>query len=419
VITVTEITLFGPITQLLTMSGLPERGSILDDQLFVLADAGMVVADGLVIEVGRYHYMRQKYSSAKLQVLPHESVVLPGFIDCHTHLCWSGSRSRDFAMRNAGHSYLEIAESGGGIWDTVTKTRNATDEELISNTLNRTRMVPTWGVTTVEVKSGYGVSVEQELRMLRVIKIVSSQSSVDIIPTCLAAHIVPRDYTGDALMYLQEITNELLPVIKAENLSNRIDIFVEKTAFDVGQASEYLSMAKALGFDVLIHADQFTTGGSVLGARFGAVSVDHLEASTAYEIEQIVKSDCVAVALPGASIGLGEPFTPARRILDRGGILAIASDWNPGSAPMGNLLIQASVLATHEKLSTAEVFSGLTTRAARALRLFDRGKLESGMKADFQCYKTNDYREILYHQGLMSPETVWKEGVKVYGKTTG
>lgn len=406
--------LFGPITQLLTMRGLPFRGGIPDDQLEVITNGGLLVHNGKIIEIGKFSDLLIRFADVEKVEFGRDVVVLPGFIDCHTHICWAGSRARDFAMRNAGFAYLDIAESGGGIWDTVSKTREASDALLTKNILNRVSLMKSWGVTTVEVKSGYGLSVEEELRHLRVINQASKQSDIDIIPTCLSAHTIPKEYHGDAVRYLTDIVNHILPVVTSESLSTRVDIFVERSAFDTIQAWDYLSDAKKNGFDIVIHADQFTTGGSIIGAKLGAVSVDHLEASSNSEIQVVAKSESVAVALPGASIGLGEPFMPARKLLDAGGVLAIASDWNPGSAPSGNLLMQASILATNQKLTTAEVFSGLTFRAAIALRFSDRGILETGMCADFQSYDISDYREILYQQGLLKPSGLWKDGVKVY-----
>jgi len=211
---------------------------------------------------------------------------------------------------------------------------------------------------------------------------------------------------------LNEIASQLFPVLLAEKLCYRIDAFVEKSAFTPQEITPYLEKGKQLGFDLTIHADQFSTGGSELAVTLGARSADHLEASGDLEIALLANSSTVAVALPGASIGLGMAFTPARKLLDQGASLAIASDWNPGSAPMGDLLTQASILATFEKLTTAEVFAGLTFRAAAALGLTDRGKLTPGQLADFILFPTADYREILYQQGKMKPVGVWKKGEK-------
>ena len=219
--------------------------------------------------------------------------------------------------------------------------------------------------------------------------------------------MVPKDFSGTQAEYLSYVFHDLLPVIKHENLTNRVDIFIEESAFNAENASVYLNRAKQMGFDITIHADQFSTGGSVVAVKLGAVSADHLEASKDAEIKMLANSDTVAVVLPGASLGLGMAYAPARKLLDAGACLAIASDWNPGSAPMGDLLMQAAVISAAEKLNTAEVFAGLTYRAAKALNLNNRGILAPGMLADMQAYPCADYREILYYQGKMKPVKVW------------
>ena len=201
--------------------------------------------------------------------------------------------------------------------------------------------------------------------------------------------------------------------MKVENLAKRVDIFIEKSAFLPEESKEFLLKAKNLGFEITVHADQFTSGSSRIAVEVGAKSADHLEATTNEDLEFLAKSNTVATALPGASLGLGEKFTPARKILDKNGILAIASDWNPGSAPMGNLINQASILATFEKLSTAEVLAGITFRSAFALNLEDRGTLEKGKKADFVTFKTDNFQNILYQQGSLKAESIFIDGKKV------
>ena len=214
-------------------------------------------------------------------------------------------------MRNAGVSYLEIAKAGGGIWDTVTQTRKASQEELVKGILERSQRHLQNGVTTIEVKSGYGLSVEQELKMLRAIKQANEKTEVDLIATCLAAHIKPKDWNGDNT-YLEEMASTLFPIIKSENLSNRVDAFVEESAFSTEEIAPYFQKAKEMGFDITVHADQFTPGGSEVAVQFGALSADHLEASTQKEIEltwQKVMS--LPPHLPGASIGLGCDLYPS------------------------------------------------------------------------------------------------------------
>src|SRR5690606_27769257 len=291
----------------------------------------------------------------------------PAFTDCHTHICFGGNRANDFAMRNAGKTYLEIAESGGGIWSSVQHTRAASEDELIQTTLERANFLISLGITTIAIKSGYGLDVEHELTMLRVIKKVQTMTQATLIPACLAAHLKPRDFEGSNAEYLDFIVNSILPRVKEEGLAKRVDIFIEKSAFQPEESRDFLLKAKELDFEITVHADQFTPGSSRIAVEVGAKSADHLEATADEDIAFLANSETVAVALPGASLGLGEKFTPARKILDANGILAIASDWNPGSAPMGNLITQASVLATFQKLSTAEVLAGVTFRSAFAL----------------------------------------------------
>jgi len=205
-----------------------------------------------------------------------------------------------------------------------------------------------------------------------------------------------------------------LPVMITENLGTRVDAFVEKGAFCAADIQLYFEQATQMGFQLTVHADQFSTGGSALAVASHAVSADHLEASTQTEIELIAGSNTIAVALPGASLGLGCAFAPARKLLNAGACLAIASDWNPGSAPMGDLLMQAAVLGTFEKLSNTEVLAGITFRAAQALQLTDRGRLQTGMLADFLLFPVKHYREIFYHQGKLKPSQVWKNGYCVF-----
>jgi len=396
--------------QLLPLSGLPMKGSITDEALQIIPQGGILTDNRLIVEVGDFETLRKSSPDAKVEEIQGDHVLLPGFVDCHTHLCFAGSRAKDYALRIAGKSYLEIARSGGGIWDSVTQTRKASKDELIDLLLQRVDQHTKNGVTTIEVKSGYGLKVEEELKQLQAIKEASAKSKADLIPTCLATHILPKDFNGPVEEYLELILNKLLPKIKHENLANRVDIFIEDGAFNTTDAACYLEVAKKMGFDITVHADQFNTGGSEVAATVGAVSADHLEASGDEEIKRLAASETVAVALPGASLGLGMGFAPARKLLNAGACLAIASDWNPGSAPMGDLLLQASILSAYEKLTTAETFAALTFRAAKALNLYDRGILEKGKLADMQAYACNDYREILYHQGKLKPGKVWKEG---------
>ena len=405
--------LIGPFRQVVTLANIPLRGKLSDEQLEIITDGGILVNDNKIEKIGNFETLKSENQNIEIDEIEGEQIALPAFVDSHTHICFGGNRANDFAMRNAGKTYLEIAESGGGIWSSVQHTRNASEEELLKTLLERINILISLGITTIEVKSGYGLDVENELKMLRIIKKAQSQTQATLVPTCLSAHLKPRDFEGDNKAYLDYILNEILPKVKEENLSNRVDIFIEKSAFQPEESKEFLLKTKDLGFEITVHADQFTPGSSRIAVEVGAQSADHLEATIDEDIEFLAQSNTVATALPGASLGLGEKFTPARKLLDAGAILAIASDWNPGSAPMGNLITQASILATYEKLTTAEVLAGMTFRSAFALGLEDRGRLENGLKADFVTFKTDNFQNILYNQGSLKAENVFIDGAKV------
>lgn len=401
--------LIGPIAQLVTLQDLSLKGPLADEQLTVIPNAGMVVDDGRILSVAVYG--TYDLADYHLERLTDELVVVPGMVDAHTHLIWAGSRAGDYALRTAGKSYQDILAAGGGIFDSVSKTQQATPEELTKLLLERITRHLKDGVTTIEVKTGYGLEVAKELELLQIIRSARAETVADLVPTCLAAHVCPKDRT--AKEFLAHLESELLPKLLVRGLSSRIDIFVEENAFPAAVARPYLAAAKKLGFDLTVHADQFTVGGSALAVEFGAHSADHLEASQSQEIALLAQSEVIPVALPGASLGLGMQFTPARQLLDAGASLAIATDWNPGSAPMGDLLVQASLLGAYEKLSAAELLAGMTYRAAAALGLSDRGRLAVGERADFVGFPLRDFREIFYNQGKVKPELVWKAGNKV------
>jgi imidazolonepropionase len=402
--------LIGPFSQMLTMRGLELKGSIQDDELEVLTNSAIIVENGQILDFGDFDFLRKKYPNCEVDFINQDAVAMPGFVDCHTHICFAGNRSNDYSLRSSGKTYLEIAQSGGGILSTVEKTRAASLEALAELTIKRANRHFLDGVTTIEVKSGYGLNVAEELKILRAINSAKEKSCSDLIPTCLAAHIKPRDFIGSASDYLNQISSELFPILLAEKLTNRIDIFIEEGAFSVDEARVYLAKAKKMNFDITIHADQFSLGGSSLAVEFNAVSADHLEVSSDQEISALAASDVVAVALPGASYGLGiYKMAPARKLLDSGASLAIASDWNPGSAPMGDLLTQASLFGIYEKLSAAEIFAALTFRSAKALNLTDRGRIDKNMLADIQLYPINNYKEILYNQGKIKPFAVYAQ----------
>lgn len=405
--------LIGPFSQLLPMTGLDNKGPLPDSYLKIINDAALIIKNNIIWKVGSFKELVKEADFLKAEIIhiDTQSVCLPGFIDCHTHICFGGTRSEDFAKRNSGISYLDIAAAGGGIQNTVSETRASSKQELIRTLKARANRHLNEGVTTIEVKSGYGLNIETELKMLEAIK--ESETGADLISTCLAAHTLPKDFKGKHNDYLNFLLMDLLPQIKSKDLANRVDIFIEQGAFNIEDSINYLSKAKKLGFDITIHADQFSVGGSEVAISVKALSADHLEVSGQREIAQLANSDVVPVALPGASLGLGARFTPARKLLDAGASLAIASDWNPGSAPMGDLLMQATTLAAYEKISNTELFAAITFRAAAALGLNDRGKLQEGNIADFCVFETDNYKDITWHMGKLKPREVWKNGARI------
>ncbi len=403
--------LIGPFSQILTMRKLSLFGSLADEELEIIENGAVLVKDDILEDIGDFETLRKKYSRVQLEEISAPLTLLPGFIDAHTHICYAGSRSSDYALRIAGKSYLDIAKQGGGILSTVKATRKASQAELEMGLSERCKTLLENGITTCEVKSGYGLDVANELKMLQAIKVVNTKVPVDLISTCLAAHTLPPEFNSHA-EYLKHIVRELLPLVKNKDLSQRVDIFVEESAFNEAEARSYVIAAKAMHFDLTVHADQFSTSGSKLAAEFRAASADHLEASTLREIEHLAKHRIPGVLLPGACMGLGINYPKARLMLDKGMCIAIASDWNPGSAPMGDLLMQAAVLSAKEKINTTETLSALTFRAAHALNIKSKGRLIEGMQADMIAYPTSDHRDILYHQGSMKPSLAWIKGNK-------
>lgn len=401
-----EKILLAPFSQIVTMNNLPSRGKIGDESLEIIYNGGILYENGIILDIDEFAILIEKYSNVKIKTIKEPSVCLPGLIDVHTHICWAGTRANDYAMRLNGKTYLEIANAGGGIWSTVKKTREANIDELTQRIVEHAEHLYKQGVTTIEVKSGYGLNVEDELKMLRAIKNANEITSAELISTCLAAHIKPHDFEGNNRQYLEYILKNLLPIVKKENLAYRVDIFTEKSAFSLEDSYFYLSEAKKMGFEITVHGDQFSNNTANLAVELGAKSIDHLEYADDKEIAILAAGETVAVVLPGASIGLGERFAPARKLLDAGCSLAIASDWNPGSAPMGNLLTQAAILGTMEKLSTAETWAAMTVRAAKALNRSDIGVIAVGKKANFAIFPTANFAEILYKQGQLIPNLI-------------
>jgi len=407
--------LVGPFKQIVTMDHLPLKGPLGDSLMHFVENGGVIIEDDLIIEIGDFETLHKK-CKLPIEEIDSPSVLTPGFIDAHTHICYAGSRANDYSQKIQGLTYQEILANGGGIYNTVNKTRQSDFNSLKDQTSSRVDRHVNAGITTIEVKSGYGLSLPDELKMLEVIASINDSAIPDLVSTCLAAHVKPKEFDNNE-GYLDYIISDILPSIKQKDLSNRVDIFIEENAFLPKESQKFLEVAQAMGFTVTVHADQFTTGGAMVAAAVGAISADHLESSRDEDIRALIKNDVTAVVLPGASLGLAADFAPARKILDAGACLAIASDWNPGSAPMGDLLLQSALLSNFEKLSFAETIAGITFRAANALGMNDRGMIGQGKLADMISFPVDDHREILYNQGMLKPDMIWKNGNLIIKKS--
>jgi imidazolonepropionase len=402
-----SLKILGPFDQIITLNDLPPKGHIKDSELEIINDGGVAVQGDHIVALGRYEEIRKL--GGILYEIDFPAVALPSFVDSHTHICYAGSRAFEYAKHLDGMSYQEIARQGGGILYTVEQTRAASLEQLVDLTVGRAKLLLSRGVTTAEVKSGYGLNVKDEVKMLEAIRMASLKQPVELIPTCLAAHIKPPEFNSKS-EYLLFLIQNLLPILKQENLSKRIDIFIDSGAFTVEEARAYLTVAKGLDFTLTIHADQFVRGGAKLASELHVLSADHLEQCTEEDAKILSQSNVIPIVLPGSSLCLGIPFAPAKLLLDNHLPLVIASNWNPGTAPMGDLLTEASLLGAAQRLTMSETLAAMTIRAAKALELYDRGYLAPKTRADINVFPTHDYREILYNQGSLKPRQVFAKG---------
>ncbi|MCH1429469.1 MAG: imidazolonepropionase [Chlamydiales bacterium] len=328
-----------------------------------------------------------------------KAIVTPGFIDCHTHLSFGGWREDEFALRNQGASYLELAKAGGGILSTVEKTRKATKQDLIDKSLLFLDQMLRQGVCVCEAKSGYGLNYTDEIKTLESYQELNKLHEIDIIPTCLAAHTFPKEFKQDHEGYLNLLTKELFPEVKKRNLAKFIDIFVEDSAFNIEEAKIVLQKAKELGFSIKLHADQLSScKGAELGANFQACSCDHLEQISDNGIEALKKEKVVAVSLPLASLYLNQDFLNARKLIEKGVSVAIASDFNPGSSPSFNLQLAMTLAAIKQQMSPLECLEGVCINAAKALKIEKRyGSLEKGKIASFSLFNAPNINHLVYH----------------------
>jgi imidazolonepropionase len=367
-------------------------------EIHAVEDAALVWEDETIRWVGPRRELPAEYARAER----HDAgggLVIPGLVDCHTHLVFGGWRAEEFEQRILGRSYLEIAAEGGGIARTVRLTRGATDAELAARAAGFLREMRALGVTTVECKSGYGLDVGHELRLLRVYRSLAGSQPVRLVPTLLGAHVVPPEFRDDRAGYLALLIDELIPAAARERLAVFCDVFVERSAFTVDEARRILHSGQAAGLGAKLHADQLSAGGGAeLAAELGAVSADHLECASEAGMAAMARAGVVAVSLPLASLYLGQAPFAARRWIEAGVPVAVATDFNPGSAPSYHLPFALTLACTLQRMTPAEALKGATIVAARAAGLAARvGSLEPGKAADFALIDAPDVQQWLYH----------------------
>jgi imidazolonepropionase len=419
-------------TQLLTLSGGPQRGRALGS-LGIIEDGAILVRDEKIVAVGKTDELRAAYpNEPSLDV--SGSVVMPGFVDPHTHLIWGGDRAREFEMRLEGEKYLDILAAGGGIISTVRATRTASIESLIAQTRPRLLRMFATGTTTAEAKTGYGLQTATELRLLKALLALDDEGPLDLAITFLGAHAIAPEYTlagggkDDPQGYTNLVSETMLPIlcqwweVHAPRLPLPfVDVFCETGAFTLEQSRQILTKACSLGFPVKIHADEFDNlGGASLAVELGAASADHLVKTSDADITALGKSDTVAVSLPCTPFGLAErDYTPAQKILDAGGILALATDCNPGTAWNESMQFVIALACRMLKLTPAQAIAASTINSAHAIRRVDViGSLEEGKQADLLVLSVPDYRHLGYRFGTNLVKQVIKRG-RVYSVDVG
>ena len=392
--------------------------------LGIVRDGAVAVAGGRVVWVGRAADLAVCVPTGpETRVLDAGGrVVMPGLVECHTHLAFGGDRADEFQMRVAGRSYENIAASGGGIVSTVRATRAASTEELLERGRGHLDALLAFGVTTVEAKSGYGLTLDDELRLLRVYRELDATHPVTVVPTFMGAHTVPAEYRSDSEGYVDLVVERMLPAVAAEGLARFCDVFCERGAFTPEESRRVLTAAVSLGLRPKVHADQLAwTGGAELAAELGAVSAEHLDYVSPEGIEAIAAVGVTAVLLPGAVVFLGlSRFAPATRLLEAGVHVALSTDFNPGTCYSENLWLMGSIASSYMKMQATDVIRAMTVEAARALAMeADVGTLEPGNRGDLLVLDAQRHQAIPYHLGANPVLAVVKDGRVVVEKLLG
>jgi len=398
----------------------PQRGGSLG-QLGIIENGAVAVDKGFILAVGGTSELRQKYSASS-EIDTGGRCVMPGFVDPHTHIPWSGDRAGEFEQRLRGATYMEIMAAGGGIMSTVRQTRETSLEELIQENLPRLERMLAYGTTSTEAKTGYGLETTAEMKQLDAIAALRERQPVELTPTFLGAHAVPAEYANRSDAYVDVVISEMLPTaaqwMRLHNVTLYCDVFCEEGAFDLDQTRRILEAAQSLGLGLKVHADEFVgLGGTALAVELGAVSVDHLVMTPDADITTLGQGQTIAVALPGTPFGLGHhEYTPAAQILAANGALALATDCNPGTSWCESMQMVIALACRYMGLTQAQALSAATINAAHAIGRGDViGSLEPGKQADILILDARDYRQIGYRYGTNLVSTVLKKGHVVSG----
>ena len=381
-------------------------------QLGILRDAGVLCIGGRIAWVGRMADWNDTLPEDITELDASGSVVFPGFVDSHTHMMFAGSREIEFTMRAEGATYQQIADQGGGILSTVHAVRGATKKELKRSTSRYMTEMMRYGTTTVEVKTGYGLEMDSEVKMLEAINELKNEEIMTVVPTFIGAHAIAPEFRGDTAGYVSLICERMIPYAGKKNLAAFCDVFCEEGYFGVEEAVRILEEGKRWGMVPKVHADELTpSGGAELAARVGAVSADHLEHVSEHGISALEEAGVVAGLLPGVSFFLNHGYAPARRIIDAGVPVAIASDFNPGSCMSYSLPLMMTIACTQMRMTPEEAIAAATLNGAAALGLSDTtGSIEVGKRADMVLADIPDYRFIVYHFGVNHIRTTIKNG---------
>ncbi len=402
--------------------GAPRRGSSLS-KVGLVRDAAMLVRDGKIVGAGTRRDVERRPEAKRAEKFDVGGrVILPGFVDSHTHLIHAASRAEEYELKIQGASYEEIARNGGGILNSVKKLRAATREALKKRAVAALGEFAAHGTTTIEAKSGYGLDVASELKILTLHRVLNQEQPVEIISTFLGAHVVPLEYRGKpggAEMYLALLIDKLLPEVAVRDLAEYCDVFCDRGAFTVSQSKRLLTRAKEHGLRLRLHAEQLShTGATRLAVELLAASCDHLEQVNDADIRALAKSDTVATLLPGCDFHLGlKAYAPARKLIDAGAIVGLATDYNPGTSPTVSMPMVLSLACNQMRMTPAEAICAATINAAYSLgRHASIGSLEPGKQADLSVWEVEDYREIPYHFGMNLCWMTMKRGAIVWMK---